>query len=626
MLPRTPALDRRKRKQCSGPKRKPPTKRTAAVRKPPAQRTAAVRKPQKKKKGVHKLPETPRESREDEERLRRESCALCPNFKRLTRKDLRHKRFGAFSLENNGLLKNMKSIFSEYSSDKKGVPVALCLNHYMSVSMHGKKSRDQFSAEFITSRNATFKSAPLYRKASQSTPLSEQRTASVTKPSYPIANILENLQGVSSSESENDASRESESPLKKLKTPQRKRPRGKSKKTKGTPELKTKHVVKAGIASNMSGSQLAKHAEALRSQKERGQHGVKVPAGATARKERSEINKVFWEDFDSIRTKYSPDNGAAQMCVDVKRFLYKTILVRDRHPNDVAVMKFNLDGGRGSQKLMIQCIFDDDPILSEDATEEEREAYSKKHGGLKDTGIRHTLILGLVKGGKESFEITRLLFDNLVQLRVLERAFPNAEIFLPNDLKQDNLACGIGPHSSRTPLHSNHWSPWAEFSDPGTVRTGKTLATDLQRRTNAEIEGKDSSAKLFHSVETEAIDIIQKRQNTPVGDTMCPCPLHLNLGVASHTVENAQKLDKPLCQDWERKVGVQRDEKRGGKRKYWCQKCELLLIDTILESGWLSVQSLSVVCLNLLLLKWKVEGCQDFLGADGMHTWSRLIN
>jgi len=256
MLPETPAQDRRKRPPCSSAKRKPTSSHTATVTKPSA-RTPTVRKPHKKK-SAHKPPETPRDTREDEERLRRENCALCPNFKGLSRKDLRHKRFRSFSLENNeSLLKNMKSIFPDYTCDKKGVPIALCYNHCTSVKMHGNKSREHFSAEFITSRNATFKSAPLYRKASHSTPLSEQRTSSGAEPSYPISNILKILQDASSSESENDASRESESPLKKLKTPQKKRPRGKSKKLKGTPELKTRDVVKAGIASSLSGSQLA---------------------------------------------------------------------------------------------------------------------------------------------------------------------------------------------------------------------------------------------------------------------------------------------------------------------------------------------------------------------------------
>ena len=77
------------------------------------------------------------------------------------------------------------------------------------------------------------------------------------------------------------------------------------------------------------------------------------------------------------------------MCKNVVVFLYKTVYVRGRDPKKVAVLKFNLDGGRGSQKLMAQYIFDDDPVLRADSTEEDRESYSKKNGGFKDTGIRH---------------------------------------------------------------------------------------------------------------------------------------------------------------------------------------------------------------------------------------------
>ena len=97
----------------------------------------------------------------------------------------------------------------------------------------------------------------------------------------------------------------SESPPKRLKTPQKKKPRGKSKKTKGTPTLKIKHVVKAGIASNISGHQLAKHTAALCSQNKQGHHNVRVPAGATVKKETSELNKTFWPDFTNIPTHHT---------------------------------------------------------------------------------------------------------------------------------------------------------------------------------------------------------------------------------------------------------------------------------------------------------------------------------
>ena len=79
----------------------------------------------KKKRGEPKTPTTPKEARGDEERLRNESCALCTNFKRLSRKDLRHKRIGEFNLEKNAaLLQKMQDIFPEFSTNKRGIPVA----------------------------------------------------------------------------------------------------------------------------------------------------------------------------------------------------------------------------------------------------------------------------------------------------------------------------------------------------------------------------------------------------------------------------------------------------------------------------------------------------------------------
>ena len=71
-------------------------------------------------------------------------------------------------------------------------------------------------------------------------------------------------------------------------------------------------------------------------------------------------------------------------------FLYQTIYSRGRHPKEVAVLKFNLDGGRGSQKLMAQYVFDDDPVLADDSTEEDRKAYAAKYGGYKDTPVLRT--------------------------------------------------------------------------------------------------------------------------------------------------------------------------------------------------------------------------------------------
>ena len=45
------------------------------------------------------------------------------------------------------------------------------------------------------------------------------------------------------------------------------------------------------------------------------------------------------------------------MCNDVEDFLLKVVYCRGRDRKEVAVVKFGLDGGRGSQKLMTHMIF-----------------------------------------------------------------------------------------------------------------------------------------------------------------------------------------------------------------------------------------------------------------------------
>ena len=355
-------------------------------------------------------------------------------------------------------------------------------------------------------------------------------------------------------------------PLLRFSNPRRlKDPAGNLKKTKRTPELKQKHMVKAGATSNLTGRKLSKFTESLRTQRDEGGHSVPVTAGESARKDRSNLNKVFQDDFINIPTHLCPDNGAAQVCKDTVEFIRKVVFIRGKNPDDIVLAKINLDGGGGSQKLMMQLMFSEDPIFDPNSTEKDRDVYAKTNGGFKDNGVRHTLILGLIKGGKESHEVTKFLYNRLVDDNLLKKAFPNAKIFLPNDLKQQNLACGIGTHSSRNPLHSNVWSKWPEHSNPQTLRTGKSILADFKKREKARMQNQDSSAKRFNSVEARPIDILVNRGNTPVGDTCCPCPLHLNLGTATHMVQCVEKLDEDLCKAWEGNFGVTREKKRGGK-------------------------------------------------------------
>ena len=150
-----------------------------------------------------------------------------------------------------------------------------------------------------------------------------------------------------------------------------------------------------------SGRQIAKGTAELRERKDCKKHSVPVPAGATVRKAQSTLNQVFAPDFESQLCEDSPGDAAAMMCKDVPDFFLKVTYIRGRKATDVAAVSVNLDGGRGSQKLSAQLLYNDGPILPADPTEEAREAYAEENGGMSDISVRRTLILGLISGAKE---------------------------------------------------------------------------------------------------------------------------------------------------------------------------------------------------------------------------------
>ena len=128
----------------------------------------------------------------------------------------------------------------------------------MSVSSHYAGKTRQFAETFIEKQK---KANTKYRATKGATPLSNEQSKSLIAPNYPHSNILENLPDALPSVED---ALQQHSPLKVLKTPPAKRPRGKSKKTKYTPELKPKNMIKAGAASNLTGRKISKFTENLR--------------------------------------------------------------------------------------------------------------------------------------------------------------------------------------------------------------------------------------------------------------------------------------------------------------------------------------------------------------------------
>ncbi|XP_041361215.1 uncharacterized protein LOC121377334 [Gigantopelta aegis] len=217
-------------------------------------------------------------------------------------------------------------------------------------------------------------------------------------------------------------------------------------KTKSSASINLDDAFAMSSAMRSTGRSLARGLESL------GLRGLSVPSGANYRKHKSKLNQIFASNFESVDCNLSPDDGAAIMCKHVAGFLEKSTAIKGKQKKDVALIKFNVDGGRGSLKLCAQVIYADDPVLRKNATETERAAYAKENGGVFDTSVRRVFILGLISGAKETFESTKFLCDSLIDLDNLKSYFVNAEIVVPVDIKQANKMAGIGEHGSLRPL------------------------------------------------------------------------------------------------------------------------------------------------------------------------------
>ena len=126
----------------------------------------------------------------------------------------------------------MQCIFPEHCTGKRGVPVVLYERHFVKVKIYAYDDKSNrkpiFTYEFTASQNKLFKDVPAYREKKASMPLFKEHTDSLKSPKNPLGNILDNLPNIPAAEAETPP----ESPLKKLQTPEKKKPRGKSKKMK----------------------------------------------------------------------------------------------------------------------------------------------------------------------------------------------------------------------------------------------------------------------------------------------------------------------------------------------------------------------------------------------------------
>ena len=133
------------------------------------------------------------------------------------------------------------------------------------------------------------------------------------------------------------------------------------------------------------------------------------------------LKKVYQDDFESVTLDEAKD-GALVICKDTTKFSHKNLFIRGRKVSEVAKVKFNVDDGGEYLKFLLQFIFEDDPLLTQDFSGlEKHKNAGDGNMNLLESGVDRVLVLASARGVKESngvvCRVTNML--NITELRQL---------------------------------------------------------------------------------------------------------------------------------------------------------------------------------------------------------------
>lgn len=236
-------------------------------------------------------------------------------------------------------------------------------------------------------------------------------------------------------------------------------------------------------------------------------------------------------------------------CNDIQGLVETVLEKRNKEISDVH-LKFGMDGGGGFFKI---CLF----VQTASGEELSLHKFSKRQKfsdgiaskKLKDTGVKKTLLLGLVEKTQENYENIFNLFS-LMKIDVLSM---NGTV--ATDLKLANICCGLMPHSSCFPCtwctaNKNDLDKCGELRTIGGIKNNFTLWQQ-----NGGVKQK---AKNF-------LNCINPPIFTPADDSVCildiipPPELHLLIGVVN-TLYNHMIIEfESNSLAWAQKCSVKRD-------------------------------------------------------------------
>ncbi len=130
----------------------------------------------------------------------------------------------------------------------------------------------------------------------------------------------------------------------------------------------------------------------------------------------------------------------AVFCSDCAELLARISAERRHDIADIDLIKINIDSGRGSLKVTMNVLYDDERTTPR---------YKSGRRIFKESGVKRSFLLAIIPNIGESYAI----ISDLVRTTSL----PNQKWVLCGDLKMVNIAIGIQSHSATYPCPYCHW-------------------------------------------------------------------------------------------------------------------------------------------------------------------------
>ena len=333
-----------------------------------------------------------------------------------------------------------------------------------------------------------------------------------------------------------------------------------------SPKLSSNDLMAMNSGTTSSARATGLGADILRERKSVGDTAVDSVGGAVFRRDDSISNSVFGSFFSDVDCPFGSTDGGAVVCNDLLWFVSAICWLRGHQVYDIRLFKVNCDGGRGSLKLMMQLLYKDDPIFTGADAASRRRGALRNYGGLLDSGVRRTYILGLIEGAKEHFASVRFLLDRFDFVALRKAMSPASRIVAPNDAKMQAFWTGIMQAGCRYPMSTSHFSPFAGHSRPDEVRTAASVVASLERRRSAE-EAKGSALDPidFDSVVCCPVKLLTLRPAAPLAEILVPAQLHILLGIVKELLYWGNLLDADVVAAFLRRIKVVRNVKHGEK-------------------------------------------------------------